>query len=130
MIFVGHDPRFTLESPKLWSSVPLPLRTFIEQCHSSVLTARLPYTAFPLFKSEMDTLDSLEWSIVESDVFAATGFDIPLDQMMMIHSSGGGGYVCISPQLEGKGIFWRSDAPPVVEDFWTLYDVAVLAICA
>lgn len=78
----------------------------------------------------MDILDSMEWGVVESDVFIQSGFDVPLNQIMMIHSSGDGGYVCVSPQMEGKAIFWRGAAPPLVEDFWTLYDLAVLAIFA
>ncbi|MBS4104292.1 hypothetical protein [Tsukamurella paurometabola] len=129
-ILVGYDPRFELESPKYFLSIPHPLRKFIDGVHSSVETATLPHTAFPLFKSDMETLDALEWSVVDSDAFVESGFKTPLDRLMMIHSSGGGAYLCVSPDLPGKAIFWRSDAPPVVEDFWTLYDLAVLAICA
>jgi hypothetical protein len=130
LVFVGHDPRSREADPTLWGAVPAPLRNFIENCHSGVMCARLPYTAFPLFKSDMETLDSLEWGVVDTDEYSASGFDVPLDQILMVHESGGGASVCISPRMAGKGILWRSDAPPIVEEFWTLYDVSVLAICA
>lgn len=132
LILVGYDPRFYGgNKPRLWDSVPAPLRNFSQNVHPSVGTAMLPVGSLPLFPESMDILDEdYDWSIVEAQEYLDSGFSVPLNQIMMVQETGGGGYVCVSPSLPGRGIFWRSDAPPVVEDFWTLYDLTALSICA